>query len=140
MFSCEYREIFKNIFFHRTPPEVVYGCTVKWNKLNSFNEMICETPNRLEWCNNYYVGFMGSVSKWSHWTKLSFKSLRHHCWKIPKIINNLCKNKSSRPEVFCKLKKRHWHRCFFCEFCEISKNTFFYRTPPVAAYVKTKEI
>ena len=22
---------------------------------------------------------------------------------------------------------------FFCEFCEISKNTFFYRTPPVAA-------
>ena len=22
---------------------------------------------------------------------------------------------------------------FSCEFCEISKNTFFYRTPPVAA-------
>ena len=22
---------------------------------------------------------------------------------------------------------------FFCEFCEISKNTFFYRTPPAAA-------
>ena len=24
---------------------------------------------------------------------------------------------------------------FSCEFCEISKNTFFYRTPPVAASV-----
>ena len=21
------------------------------------------------------------------------------------------------------LKKRHWHRCFYCEFCKISKNT-----------------
>ena len=20
-------------------------------------------------------------------------------------------------------KKRHWHRCFYCEFCKISKNT-----------------
>ena len=27
------------------------------------------------------------------------------------------------------LKKRLWHRCFFCEFCEISKNTFFLREP-----------
>ena len=31
------------------------------------------------------------------------------------------------------LKKRPWRRCFFCEFCEISKNTFSYRTHPVAA-------
>ena len=23
------------------------------------------------------------------------------------------------------VKKRLWHRCFFCEFCEISKNAFF---------------
>ena len=27
---------------------------------------------------------------------------------------------------------------FFFEFCEISKNTFFYRTRPVAASVKTE--
>ena len=27
-----------------------------------------------------------------------------------------------------------------CEFCEISKNTFFYRTPPVAASVYTKNL
>ena len=31
------------------------------------------------------------------------------------------------------LKTRLWHRCFFCEFYEISKNTFSYRTTPVAA-------
>ena len=70
--------------------------------------------------------------------------------------------RSNRPEVFCKkgalrnfakftgihlcqsfffnkvaglrpatlLKKRLWHKC---EICEIPKNTFSYRTPPIAA-------
>ena len=32
------------------------------------------------------------------------------------------------------LKKRFWQDAF-CEFSEISKNTFFYRTPAVAASV-----
>ena len=31
------------------------------------------------------------------------------------------------------LRKRLWHRCFPVEFCEIYKNTFYYRTPLVAA-------
>ena len=31
------------------------------------------------------------------------------------------------------LKKKTLAQMFSCEFCEISKNTFFYRTPPVAA-------
>ena len=35
------------------------------------------------------------------------------------------------------LKKRLWHRCFSCEFCEIYKNTFFYRTTLVAASVSS---
>ena len=38
--------------------------------------------------------------------------------------------KTVRPAT--SLKKRLWHRCFFCEFGEIFINTFFYRTPPVA--------
>ena len=37
--------------------------------------------------------------------------------------------RTSRPDVFCE-------KVFFsCEFCEISKNTFFYKTPLVAASV-----
>ena len=28
-----------------------------------------------------------------------------------------------------------WHRCFPMNFCEISKNTFIYRAPPVAASI-----
>ena len=30
------------------------------------------------------------------------------------------------------IKKETLAQVFSCEFCEISKNTFFYRTPPVA--------
>ena len=54
-----------------------------------------------------------------------------------------CKNfsysidSSSRPEVICKtcnfIKKETLAQVFSCEFCEISKNTFSYRTPPIAA-------
>ena len=48
---------------------------------------------------------------------------------------------------FTKLTRKHLYQSLFfnkveetlaqvfsCEFCESSKNTFFYRTPPVAAY------
>ena len=36
----------------------------------------------------------------------------------------------------CNLsKKRLWQRCFSCEFCEIFKNNFFYRTSPVTASI-----
>ena len=33
------------------------------------------------------------------------------------------------------IKKETLKQVFSCEFCEISKNTFSYRTPPVAASV-----
>ena len=38
--------------------------------------------------------------------------------------------------LFCSLrpKKETLAQVFSCEFCEISKNTFSYRTPPVAAF------
>ena len=44
---------------------------------------------------------------------------------------------NSQGNVF--FNKRLWHSEFFSEFCEISKNTFSYRTRPVAAS-KTKVI
>ena len=59
--------------------------------------------------------------------------------------------KGSRPDVFCEkgvlrnfvkfggacnfIKKETLTQVFSCEFCEISKNTFFYRTPLMAASV-----
>ena len=67
-------------------------------------------------------------------------------------------DRSSRQEVFCKkgvlknfVKLTGKHLCqglffnketltqvFFCEFWEIFKKSFFYRTPLVAAFVKTQ--
>ena len=47
-------------------------------------------------------------------------------------------NRSNRPEVFCKncnfIKKEALVQVFSCEFCEICKNNFFYRTCPVACF------
>ena len=64
------------------------------------------------------------------------------CFKLNKKKNQ-CKQlslrcRSSRPEVFCCrpcnfIKKGTLAQVFSGEFCKISKNTFFYRTPPVAA-------
>ena len=57
-------------------------------------------------------------------------------------------NRSSRLELFCRkgvlrnfakfkasnfIKKQTPAQVFSCEFCDISKNIVFYRTPPVAA-------
>ena len=64
--------------------------------------------------------------------------------------------RSSRPEVFCKkgvlrnfskfrgkhlwtcnfIKKENQAQVFSCEFCEISKSTFCYRTPPACNFIK----
>ena len=38
-----------------------------------------------------------------------------------------------RPEAYNFIKKETLAQVLSCEFCEISKNTFSYRTPPVAA-------
>ena len=37
------------------------------------------------------------------------------------------------------IKKRLQHRLFFCEYCEIFKNNFLYKTNPVAASVIIRE-
>ena len=37
------------------------------------------------------------------------------------------------PQACNFIKKKTLAQVFSCEFCEISKNTFFHRTPPVVA-------
>ena len=46
------------------------------------------------------------------------------------ILQNSQENTCARVSFF---KKESLAQVFSCEFCEISKNTFFYRTPLVAA-------
>ena len=40
------------------------------------------------------------------------------------------------PGPFILLKKETLAQVFSCEFCEISKNTFYYRTPLMAGSVR----
>ena len=50
-------------------------------------------------------------------------------------------DRSSRPDVFCEkvlLEISQNSQENTCEFCKISKNTFFYRTPLVAASAKSQ--
>ena len=53
------------------------------------------------------------------------------------LCQSLFFNKAAGLSPATLLKKRLWHRCFFYEFCKISNNTFCYRTPLVAASVKS---
>ena len=56
------------------------------------------------------------------------------------IFQNLKENPCPRVSFLIKLqlKKETLTQLFSCEFCNIFKNTFFYRTPTVAASCKTR--
>ena len=59
---------------------------------------------------------------------------------VATFMLQLCHDKNSRqtlanhrPEVCNFIKKETLAEVFSCEFCKICKNTFYYRTPLVAA-------
>ena len=52
---------------------------------------------------------------------------KHLCQNL--VFNNVA---GLRPEACNFIKKETLVQVFSCEFCEISRNTFSYRTPPVA--------
>ena len=54
------------------------------------------------------------------------------------ISQNSQENTCARVSFLIKLQKETLAQVFSCEFCEISKNTFFYRTPLVAAAEQIK--
>ena len=51
-------------------------------------------------------------------------------WSVEKVFLEKC------PQACNFIKKEILAQVFSCEFCKISKKTFFYRTPPVAASIK----
>ena len=62
---------------------------------------------------------------------LNFKNISKKCIRVPgplEILQNLQENTCARDSLLIKLQAQ----VFSCEFCEISKNTYFYRTPLVA--------
>ena len=50
------------------------------------------------------------------------------------ISQNSKENTCARVSFLIKSQAKTLAQVFACEFCEISRNTFSYRTPPVAAF------
>ena len=61
--------------------------------------------------------------------KYKFLTKKGECWLQALSIDPFL----LQAEAFNFIKKESLARVFSFEFCEISKNTFSYRTPPVAA-------
>ena len=49
-------------------------------------------------------------------------------------------NRPERPKACNFIKKEAVAQVFSCEFCKISKNTFSYRAPPVAASINKSQV
>ena len=72
-----------------------------------------------------YKQLLTSINKYSLLNGIEIKNLyRYECTYCP-MQNHQNSEAESLPESL--------EQVFFCEFCEISRNTFFYRTPPVTA-------
>ena len=52
---------------------------------------------------------------------------------VKKAFLEISQNSQENTEACNFIKKETLAQVFSCEFCEISKNTFFHRTPLVAA-------
>ena len=64
-----------------------------------------------------------------------FRSSRPEVFYRKGVLRNFAKYTGKyRPEACNFIKKETLAQVFSSEFCEISKNTFFYRTPPMVAF------
>ena len=54
------------------------------------------------------------------------------------MCQSLLLNKIAGLEAWTFIKKEALAQVFSCEFCEISKNTFSYKTPPLADSIPLK--
>ena len=71
-----------------------------------------------------------------------------HRWSVKKVFLKVLQNSQKKPcaRVSCfnkvAAKKETFALMFSREYCKIFKNTFFYRTPPVAASgkIRTKSL
>ena len=103
---------------------------------------------------NPFAGIaVNNLIKEKHWWRLRkklksiYRSIRQEVFSKKSVLRNFAKftgkylrhrfffNKVSglRPKACTFVKKESLALVFFCEFCEISKNTFFYRISPMAA-------
>ena len=140
VFSWEFSEILKNNFFTEHLRRTASRHFHSLNNLTVFLQSSELIETRLFiFANMFYHGFQAWWISWALHLE-NFRSSRPQVFSKIGVLRNF--EKFSECFFFYKVaglrvatlsKKRLWHGCFPVNFCEVSKNTFSYRTPPVAA-------
>ena len=110
-------------------PSVLVTSTKKLNFLNSLS-FATNFANKTMFSKFFSVCYLLRKSS----LKFLFfhsKTVRPFKFHMIRIYSQTCRN--SRPQVACNKRDSGIVFLFSCEFCKIFKNTFFNRTPSVAA-------
>ena len=111
MLYCEFCEISKNTFFHKAPLVAASESNrYSFFNRNSFTKSSVLSEAVVQRCSVKQVLL-----------KISQNSRENTCARVSFLINFI--------------KKEALVQFFSCEFCEIFKNNYFYKTPMVAASV-----
>ena len=85
-----------------------------------------------------------NLSRMCYFAQRKSEGVVQRCSLKKDVLRNFAKftGKHLCQSVFFKkvAKKENLAQVFSCEFCEVFKNTFSYRTPPVAAFVTSNDI
>ena len=117
-----------------------------WNRclwsLKFWHMFMSSTQNWLEKGPELVSYVLMVIERWKSKVKVTLKEAVVQNYSVKKVFleisQNSHENTSARVSFLTKLqdyiKKETLTRVFSCEFCKISKSTFFYRTPLLAAF------
>ena len=128
VFSCEFCEIFMNIYFEEHLGTTASGFMFFiFLKPYSYNSTTTSNHNNMTCMQDH---FTQSITL--SWIRCSVKKVFLELSQ--NLQKNTCASLFFQPQACNFFKKETLAKLFSFEFCEISKNTFSYRTPPVAAF------
>ena len=126
--SCKFCEISKNIFSYRTPPVAAFFLVQTWYFYHENVKTVSSLCSHTFKASSQEVIFRSSHQRYSVKKAVlgSFiKFTGKHSCQSP-FFNKVAR---LRPQACNFIKKETLTQVLSCEFCEISRNSFNYRTP-----------
>ena len=121
------------------PPENIRKLEVIWCFQGPQKENIDMKWVKIEWRINCSKVVFKPWKYWSSHRRFSVKKgvLKHFAKFTGKdLCQSLCFHKVAGLRPATLLKTETLAQVFNCEFCDIFMNTFFYKTPPMAAFLR----